>query len=295
MAAPDVAGERDAIADELYALRPDEFAGARDARVKEVRASGNAPLARELAQLRKPTQSAWLINLLWRDQQDVVEQFLELGGELLRAQAEASGPELRRLTTQRRELEAGLIRHARSLAEQAGVSVSASMEREAQETLSAALARPEVADEVRSGRLVKPAAYAGFGTSVSVAPRTQVPAPPPAPPPDDFQAKAAQKARERREAAERTVQETRIALRAATDLVAERARAREAAQARHAALLEDIDRAKAALAALEGQAADATKATKDAERAVKEAETDQRAAEDDLRKAEEALTKILEN
>jgi hypothetical protein len=156
-------GELDKIADELYALRPDEFAAARDEQVKKARAQGQAALARELNKLRKPTQSAWLVNLLWRDQRDVMQQLLDLGEALSRAQAQASGPDMLRLTGQRRELEAALMRRARALAEQARVTVTAPMEREAQETLSAAVAMPEVADEVRSGRLVKPAAYAGFG------------------------------------------------------------------------------------------------------------------------------------
>src|ERR1700687_4600954 len=118
--------ELDEIAGELYALRPDAFADARDDQVRKARADGRQPLARELARLRRPTQSAWLVNLLWRDQREVMEQFLQLGQELSRAQAEASGPELHRLTAQRRELAAALIRVARSLAEKAGVNVSAS-------------------------------------------------------------------------------------------------------------------------------------------------------------------------
>src|SRR5437879_7824629 len=144
--------ELEEIADRLYALRPEEFAAARDEEIRTARADKKQSLARELGKLRRPTQSAWLINLLWRDQREVVQQFLRLGGELSRAQAESSGPELHRLTALRRELEAALIRAARGLAHEAGVNVSASMEREAQETLSAALARPEVADEVRTGR-----------------------------------------------------------------------------------------------------------------------------------------------
>ena len=130
--------------------------GARSA-IKAARAEKNAELARELGKLRKPTQTAWLINVLWRDQREVMEQMLQLGEELSHAQASASGPALQRLTSQRRELEAALLRRARELAQKAGVTVTPQMEREAQETLAAALARPTVADEVRSGRLVKPA------------------------------------------------------------------------------------------------------------------------------------------
>src|SRR2546423_1713487 len=146
----DVDRDLERIADELYGLRPEEFAAARDAEVKKARAEGKAALARELAKLRKPSLSAWLINLLWRDQHDVMEQLFELSQELGRAQAEASGPALRELTTQRRQIESALMQKAAALARQAGANVTDSVLREAQETLSAALAQPEIAEEVRS-------------------------------------------------------------------------------------------------------------------------------------------------
>src|SRR6266516_999064 len=159
----EVDSELEPLADELYGLRPEAFSAARDEAVRAARGQGKAALARELARLRKPTQSAWLVNVLWRDQREVMQQLFELANELSRAQAEAAGPTLRALTAQRRELETALTRQAVALAEKAGVKVSDSVMREAQDTLGAALARPEVADEVRAGRLVKPATYAGFG------------------------------------------------------------------------------------------------------------------------------------
>jgi hypothetical protein len=240
----DLEHELDEIANELYAMRPDEFAGARDERARAAKANGHAELARELTKLRKPTQSAWLINLLWRDQRDVMEQLLELGEELRDAQARASGAALHQLTAVRRELEAGMIRQAKALADKAGVSVSASMEREAQETLAAALARPDVADEIRTGRLVKPATYAGFGDMGSVASaaserriadRDVAKAPSGAAGPakiDRLEDRAAQRARERREAAERRVAEARSAVEAAVETLAQLERNAETARER---------------------------------------------------------------
>jgi hypothetical protein len=154
----------------LYALRPDAFAAARDEQVRQAKAARQQPLARELGRLRRPTQSAWLVNLLWRDQREVMQQLFELAGELGRAQAQASGSELRSLTAQRREVESALIRRARTLGNAAGVNVTDAMVRDVQDTLAAALAQPAVADEVRGGRLVKPLAYAGFGPLVTPAP-----------------------------------------------------------------------------------------------------------------------------
>jgi hypothetical protein len=267
----------DAIADELYAARPDNFAAVRDEHIKKAKADGDKQLAKELTGLRKPTQSAWLINLLWRDQREVMEQLFELAADLSRAHARVSGPELQRLTTQRRQIEAALIGRARALAQEAGVDVSASMEREAQETLSAALAVAEVADEVRSGRLVKPAAYAGFGS----VPTGAVPARPTAvskptaesPSPDPVELRAAQRARERREEAERRVQEAQSALDAAADTLSQRTRDVEAAKQHQKQLATQLEALKQQVRTLEDELADAEHAALGAARRRDQAET----------------------
>ena len=107
------------VADALYALKPDDFSAARDAEVRSARDAGQQPLAREIAKLRKPTQSAWLVNLLWRDQHEVMEQLFELAHELSQAQADAAGPALRELTAQRRQIENSLVRRAVELGTEA--------------------------------------------------------------------------------------------------------------------------------------------------------------------------------
>src|ERR1051326_1973726 len=120
----DLQAQVDAVADVLYALSPDEFSPTRDEYIRQAREQRNQPLARELGKLRKPTQSAWLINQLWREQREVIEQLFELASELNRAQAEAAGPALRELTQQRRHLENALLQQAIGLARQKGVHVS---------------------------------------------------------------------------------------------------------------------------------------------------------------------------
>jgi hypothetical protein len=302
--------EFDTIADELYALRPDEFAAARDERVRKARAEGQSALARELGRLRRPTQSAWLINLLWRDQREVMEQLFVLAEELTRAQAEAAGAELRELTAQRRQVESALIRQARVLAQQAGVSVSMSMEREAQETLAAALANPDVATEVRTGRLVKPASYAGFGGGVSPAPVVRAPAPEPpakkeaAREPIDIrdaeqararrqaEEQASERVRQLREDAEREVHDARIALEAAIADVTERASAAEAAQ-------QQLGEARARVEELQQQLREAEQHVATADRAAREtmqrhnqAETARAAAQRTLDRAQQRLKDV---
>lgn len=296
----------DAVADVLYGLTPDEFSGARDQFIKQAREQKNQPLARELAKLRKPTQSAWLVNQLWRDQREVIEQLFQLSSELSQAQAQASGAALRELTAQRRQLENALLQQAIGLARQKGVHVGDSVAREAQETLGAALALPEVAEEVRSGHLVKPASYAGFGAPSTPPPGRSAPREPidlaaiqraraaqrsapavgqPAAQEDEASRRAAEEAarrareqEERRRAAQRRLQEARaVATSAEADLVrAERSLA-TADQRQHdvrqqlETLREQVRRVEADVQAAESRAAEAQEARDRAESALSDA------------------------
>ncbi|WP_432169004.1 hypothetical protein [Streptomyces sp. 1222.5] len=110
----------DAVADELYALRPEEFVSARDRRALDARRSGEQDLAREIGALRRPSLGAWVSNLLVRRQPDEVPPLLALGEELRRAHRELDGPRLRRLARRQNEVIGALARQARRLAGQAG-------------------------------------------------------------------------------------------------------------------------------------------------------------------------------
>ncbi|HVE73798.1 MAG TPA: hypothetical protein VNA30_01720 [Mycobacteriales bacterium] len=139
----------------LYGLPPEEFTAARDAAVKEDRA-----LATQLKALRKPTVSAWVVNTLVRREPDLLDQLLSLGPALAEAQAAGAGDELRMLGEQRRELVSAVTSAA---AVAAGRDLTAGVRSEVEETLHAALADPTSAAAVRSGQLVRPLSYAGFG------------------------------------------------------------------------------------------------------------------------------------
>jgi hypothetical protein len=117
--------EFEEIAGELYGLRPDEFIAARDERIAEAKADGQRELVRELGKLRRPTQTAWLINRLWRDQQEQFEELLALTDEFGAAMATGDGKRLQALTVTRRELEGRLIQRASSLAAEAELPASA--------------------------------------------------------------------------------------------------------------------------------------------------------------------------
>jgi hypothetical protein len=295
--------ELESIADELYGMRPDDFSGARDERIRQARADGRKTLATALGKLRKPTQSAWLVNLLWRDQREVIEQLFELAAEMSRAQAEVSGDALRQLTAQRRQIESALLRRAEALAREAGVDVSASTAREAQETLAAALAQPEVADEVRTGRLVKPAAYAGFGTFVAPAPpRPAAPAAKPSAkaaekadedePTNVIELQAAQRARERREEAQRQVDAAQAAVDAAAEALAEQQRLTDAAEKEHTEAIQRVEDVQARLRELERQAATVEHAARQAAQRRDQAAREHGAAVHDLTQAQQHLKSL---
>jgi hypothetical protein len=160
----------DEVADELYALPPEHFVAARDEQTKAARSTGDRGLATGLTALRRPTTSAWVVNLLVRDQPGLLDQLLGLGAELRAAQQQLRGPELRELAAQRQRVVAELVRAARRRAAEAGHPVSADTGYEVEQTLHAALADPEVAQQVCTGRLVKPVTVAGFGAEVVAGP-----------------------------------------------------------------------------------------------------------------------------
>lgn len=136
---------------DLYALPPEEFTAARDTAVK---------LDPSLKVLRRPTVSAWLVNLLVRREPALVEQLLSLGVRLAQAQRSGAAGALRDLGAQRRALVEAVA--GRSL-ELGARSTTPATRAEVVGTLEAALADGDSAAAVRSGRLVRPLSYAGFG------------------------------------------------------------------------------------------------------------------------------------
>jgi hypothetical protein len=153
----------DEVAGELYALPPDDFRTARDERAAQARAAGDKALAREITALRRPVVSAWLVNMLAREAPGQMGELLSLGESLRDAQQALDGDRLRELSTQRRELVAAMVNEAKRIAARDGRPVSLQVEREVEATLQAALADPEAAAEVSSGRLASPLTYAGLG------------------------------------------------------------------------------------------------------------------------------------
>ena len=154
--------ELDDIVRELYVLPPADFVGARNELVRQARAAGSRDLAERLQQLRRPTRSAWLVNLLASDSASM-QRLSALGRELRDAQTGLAGAELRKLAEQRRHLFGDLLDQARAHAAEAGVRVTSTVLLEVEATLQAALVDLAGALTIRNGRLVRPLSHSGFG------------------------------------------------------------------------------------------------------------------------------------
>lgn len=162
--------ELDEIVRELYVLPPADFVAARNELVRAARAAGSREIAERLQHLRRPTRSAWLVNVLARDSA-AMRRLSTLGKELRDAQTGLDSTQLRTLSEQRRRLITDLLEQAQAHASDAGLRLTASVLSEVEATLQAALVDLAGALTIRNGRLVRPLSHSGFGPR----PRSTVP------------------------------------------------------------------------------------------------------------------------
>lgn len=154
----------DVVVRRLYEAPPEGFVAARAAAIEEARRAGEREAAKRLAALKKPTVAAWVVNLVALRRPELIEELVELSTALRAAQRELRGDELRELSTQRRQFVSSLVDAARRLAaEEIGAGAGKLPLGDVEATFTAALADPEIAGQVRSGRLIRAVSYAGFG------------------------------------------------------------------------------------------------------------------------------------
>jgi hypothetical protein len=212
------------VVDELYAAPPEEFVALRDARARELRASGDRAAADAVKKLRRPSVSAAAVNRLARSAPDDVEALLAAGEALRQAQLGGGDRDaIRAAAHDEREAVEALVARAGKL--------SGSALEEVRETLHAAATDEEVRELVRRGVLTEARRAAGFGGF----PAAPAPAPPKKkkePANDKAEKEAARKAEaERKRAAQQRVKDARAALREAEKAAKAAERAAEAARA----------------------------------------------------------------
>src|SRR5690349_22733350 len=123
---------------ELYEADPDGFTARRQELSEQAREAGQPAVAKQIAALRKPTRSAWVVNRLVRSDPEVRTRLGRLAADLREASA---GGRLRELTAARSKLVDELTRAALD-----GLPAPpASLREEVTATLDAAIADPDVA------------------------------------------------------------------------------------------------------------------------------------------------------
>jgi len=147
-----------AAAAELYEADPDEFTQRRQDLAAQAREMGQPAVAKQIAGLRKPTRSAWVVNRLVRADPQVTSRLAALAAEL-RGKPSMDGTRIRELTAARSRLVDELTRQALQVSDLP--APPASLREEVTATLDAAIADPEVAANL--GTLVRAAHWAGFG------------------------------------------------------------------------------------------------------------------------------------
>ncbi|WP_380165160.1 hypothetical protein [Jannaschia sp. R86511] len=156
----------DPVVDELYSAAPSGFTARRDEIAAAARSEGDKALSAAVRRLRRPTTAAWALNLLCRQEPDLVGQLLELGGLLRQAQSGLDGAALKDLDRQRRGVVGALARRAAALVQEHGHTVDAELTRQVEQSLAAALADPEAGAAVTSGQLTRAVSAVGFGVAL---------------------------------------------------------------------------------------------------------------------------------
>lgn len=273
-------------ADELYAGSPDDFIERRKALVRQARAAKDRQLATAVGALRRPTRSAWLVNLYARQAPDELGGLLDLGEELQTAQEQLSGPDLRRLSAERGKALTAATRRAVELGRDHGYDAPEAARLEVSQTLQAALADPDVAAQVRAGTVTQAQAYGGFGPFALTPPVAAAAMPDQEPEPDqepdqELESPAEDDGAEARRAEAEAANRLETA-EAALSAAAEEA---ETATTRADELADRVEALRTELADAEQAESDALRQARAARKAVSELEETVRAA----REAYEAL------
>jgi hypothetical protein len=244
------------VADELYALDPNDFVAARNDLAKRLRKEGDKARAGEVAKLRRPTPAAWAVNQLVRRHRGDVEELVGLGEALRDAQDRAlAGDEpgdLRHVGRARRDAVAQLVELADRLLVERGGSPGA-YAGEVAATLEAASLDTEAGAAVLEGRLSTelepPSGFGVFDTTIAEPRPAAKPKPAPAPVVEERDDTARREAEAVAEEARRRWEERTAQAKEAVEAVTARRRVVQDAEAEVARLEEQLTEAQRRLRA----------------------------------------------
>lgn len=276
------------VADELFAVRREDFTALRDERAKQARP--DRELARRIGELRKPTVAAWLVNQVSRGFPEEIDALAELGTALRRAHEQLRGEELRRLSRERHEVVDRLGTRAQWLARKEGYPFSDTTSRQIADTFEAAVSDEQALEAVRAARLN---AALTPGSPEQWLTAAVLPAPQKAPAPRDRPSKA--RSREERQAKPGKDSQVKARRKADQERKADRAaKARREAQAEARRKADEAAEAQAdaerVLADAEQAAAEAAEVVADLQARLTEAKQEERDRKTDVTAARKELT-----
>lgn len=155
----------------LYAVPLADFVASRKALAASAKTEVAAELgakegtaaAKEILALRKPTVTAWAINLASREDRGVIADLVGLGARMRAAQARLDASVLTSVRGERDATITAYVERVAEVATAAGAALSASGRDEVRATAIAALADESASDAVASGQLTRALSYSGFG------------------------------------------------------------------------------------------------------------------------------------
>lgn len=147
----------------LYAAGPDEFMAVRKRLVAEAKADQDKTVGGEIGKLRKPSVAAWAVNLVARTAPEVVDELVDLGGQMRDAQSRLDATALTGMRKDRDAAVEAFVRAAAVAVGQEGRRLTPAAQQEVRATAIAALADERATQAVASGQLTRALSYSGFG------------------------------------------------------------------------------------------------------------------------------------
>ena len=148
----------------LYGLPLEEFTARRNTLAKDLKAAGDRDAAALVGSLKKPKQSAWVLNRLARTEPDTIGELLTTADRLSESGSRAA---IREATDRRHDLVRRLMKSAEVELAEGGRNPSATTLEEVRRTLYAAVDEDD-RELLRSGTLTEPIEAAGFGSEWSL-------------------------------------------------------------------------------------------------------------------------------
>lgn len=183
--------------EKLYQSTPKEFTAERKRLATELRARGDEAAAKDIAERRRPTTSAWAVNQLYWHARGAFDDMLAAAKKVRKGDLDA--------TSDLRDANAALRKRAAELLQRAGLTANEALIRRVSTTLSA-IAASGGFDPDEPGTLATdrdPPGFEGLTAPATVTRTTRTTSAPKARPDDELAAKRAEREQKRREEAER--------------------------------------------------------------------------------------------